>query len=142
MVIAFPPCTHLAVSGARYFAEKIKDGRQQAAIDFFMLFVNLPFVKHVAIENPVGIMSTKYRKPDQIINPYEFGHGEQKRTCLWLKNLPRLTPTKIVSGRDQRIWKMSPSPERAILRSKTYPGIAKAMAEQWTGGKTLLDFLG
>lgn len=114
MVIAFPPCTHLAVSGARYFAEKIKDGRQQAAIDFFMLFVNLPFVKHVAIENPVGIMSTRYRKPDQIINPYEFGHGEQKKTCLWLKNLPCLRPTKIVSGRDQRIWKMPPGPERDI----------------------------
>lgn len=133
IVIAFPPCTHLAVSGARYFAEKIKDGRQQAAIDFFMLFVDLPFVKHVAIENPVGIMSTRYRKPDQIINPYEFGHGEQKKTCLWLKNLPCLRPTKIVSGRDQRIWKMPPGPARAILRSKTYPGIAKAMAEQWAG---------
>lgn len=131
LIIAFPPCTHLAVSGARHFKEKIADGRQQEAIDFFMLFANHS-CKHIAIENPVGIMSTKWRKPDQIIQPWQFGHGETKATCLWLKNLPALIPTEIVSGRVQRIWRMPPGPERAKERSKTYQGIAKAMAEQWT----------
>jgi site-specific DNA-cytosine methylase len=135
LIIAFPPCTHLAVSGARWFKEKQADGRQQEGIDFFMLFVNAK-CKYVAIENPIGIMSTKYRKPDQIIQPWQFGHGETKATCLWLKNLPNLTPTKIVEGREQRIWKLPPSPDRAKIRSKTYEGIAKAMADQW--GKLLL----
>ncbi|MCD8068504.1 MAG: hypothetical protein LUE87_06415 [Lachnospiraceae bacterium] len=130
MIIAFPPCTHLAVSGARYFEEKIKDGRQQQGIDFFMIFVNAD-CDRIAIENPVGIMSTKFRKPDQIIQPWQFGHGETKKTCLWLKNLPLLQPTNIVDGREQRIWKMSPGPERAKNRSKTFLGIARAMAEQW-----------
>lgn len=130
MMIAFPPCTHLSVSGARYFKEKRKDGRQQAAIDFFMALVNAP-IPRIAIENPIGIMSTIYRKPDQIIQPWQFGHGETKATCLWLKNLPLLKPTNIVKGREQRVWKMPPSKDRAILRSKTYPGIAKAIAEQW-----------
>ena len=130
MIIAFPPCTDLAVSGARWFKEKQKDGRQQASIDFFMLFTNNP-CKRIAIENPIGIMSTKWRKPDQIIQPWQFGHGETKATCLWLKNLPLLKPTNIVAGREPRIHRMAPSPERARLRSKTYPGIAKAMAEQW-----------
>jgi hypothetical protein len=87
----------------------------------------------IAIENPIGIMSTKYRKPDQIIQPWQFGHGETKATCLWLKNLPKLTPTDIVEGREQRVWRMPPGPERAKIRSKTYHGIAKAMAEQWGG---------
>ena len=132
MMIAFPPCTHLAVSGARHFEQKRKDGRQQDGIDFFMAMVNAP-VKKIAIENPVGIMSSKYRKPDQIIQPWMFGHGETKSTCLWLKNISELTPTNIVEGRENRIWKMSPSDERAKLRSKTFPGIAKAMAEQWAG---------
>lgn len=131
MIIAFPPCTHLAVSGARYFEEKRKDGRQQAAIDFFMKFVYASCQK-IAIENPVGIMSTYYRKPDQIIQPWQFGHGETKKTCLWLKGLPLLIPTEIVDGREQRIWRMPPSTNRAKNRSKTYPGIAKAMAAQWT----------
>lgn len=130
-VIAFPPCTHLAVSGARWFSEKRKDGRQQQAIEFFLLFTQLNHVSCVAIENPVSIMSTIYRKPDQIIQPWQFGHGETKKTCLWLKNLPSLKPTKIVEDREQRIWKMPPSKERSKLRSKTFPGIAKAMAEQW-----------
>jgi len=130
MMIAFPPCDHLAVSGARWFEEKRKDGRQQQAIDFFMQMVNAPIQK-IAIENPIGIMSTIYRKPDQIIQPWQFGHGETKATCLWLKNLPKLQPTDIVEGREQRIWKMAPGPERAKLRSKTYPGIAQAMAQQW-----------
>lgn len=133
MIIAFPPCTHLAVSGARYFAEKRADGRQQAAIDFFMELANADCPR-IAIENPVGIMSTKWRKPDQIIQPWQFGHGETKATCLWLKGLPLLTPTQIVEGREQRVWKMPPGPDRAKERSKTFPGIAKAMAEQWAGG--------
>lgn len=132
MVIAFPPCTHLAVSGARYFEEKRKDGRQQQAIDFFMMFANAN-CERIAIENPVGIMSSKWRKPNQIIQPWMFGHGETKATCLWLKNLHLLKPTEIVDGREQRIWKMSPGPERAKLRAKTFTGIAKAMAEQWAG---------
>lgn len=132
MIIAFPPCTHLAVSGAKWFAAKRADGRQQAAIDFFMQFANADCSK-IAIENPVGIMSTYYRKPDQIIQPWQFGHGETKKTCLWLKGLPTLVPTNIVDGREQRIWKMPPSEDRAKNRAKTFPGIAKAMAEQWAG---------
>jgi len=129
MIIAFPPCTHLASSGARWFAEKIADGRQQEGIAFFLHFTKptCPWV----IENPIGIMSTVYRKPDQIIQPWQFGHGETKATCLWLNKLPHLIPTNIVDGREQRIWKMSPGEDRAKNRSKTYPGIAKAMAEQW-----------
>ena len=132
MVIAFPPCTDLAVSGARYFEQKRKDGRQQKSIEFFMMFANCGCPK-TAIENPVGIMSGIYRKPDQIIQPWHFGHGETKRTCLWLKGLPKLKPVDFVPGREQRIWKMPPGKDRAKTRSKTYPGIAKAMAEQWAG---------
>ena len=132
MIIAFPPCTHLAVSGARYFREKIKDGRQQEAINFFMNFVNCK-CSRVVIENPIGIMSTVYHKPDQIIQPWQFGHGETKATCLWLKGLPKLVSTNVVSGREARIHKMPPSKNRAVERSKTYQGIAKAMAEQWAG---------
>lgn len=132
MILAFPPCTHLAVSGARYFEQKRKDGRQQAAIDFFMQFANADCSK-IAIENPVGIMSTVWKKPDQIIQPWQFGHGETKKTCLWLKGLPPLIPTEIVEGREQRIWKMPPSEDRAKNRAKTFPGIARAMAEQWAG---------
>ena len=131
MVIAFPPCTHLAVSGARWFPQKIKDGRQQRAIRFFMGIVNANSHK-IAIENPVSIMSTVYRRPDQIIQPWMFGHGEVKKTCLWLKNLPLLEPTDLVEGREPRIWKMGPSATRAKERSKTYSGIAKAMVEQWS----------
>ena len=130
LIIAFPPCTHLAVSGARYFEQKRKDGRQQQGIDFFMEFTKADCEK-IAIENPIGIMSTHYRKPDQIIQPWMFGHDETKATCLWLKNLPKLEPTNIVEGREQRIWRMPPGPERAKERSKTYEGIAKAMANTW-----------
>ena len=130
LIIAHPPCTDLAVSGARWFKEKQADGRQQKAIDFFMEFINADCPR-IAVENPVCIMSKKYRKPDQIIQPWMFGHGEVKTTCLWLKGLPKLEPTDIVEGRVQRCWKMPPSADRAKLRSKTYPGIAKAMAEQW-----------
>lgn len=131
MIIAHPPCDHLAVSGARWFAEKRADGRQRRAIDFFMAMIeaNAP---RIAVENPIGIMSRIYRKPDQIIQPWQFGHGETKATCLWLKGLPLLIPTNIVAGREQRIWKMPPSPDRAKLRSRTFPGIAQAMATQWS----------
>ena len=131
MVIAFPPCTHLASSGARWFAAKRADGRQQRAIDFFMRFAECGCVR-IAIENPVGIMSTVWRKPDQIIQPWQFGHGETKATCLWLKGLPKLVPTDVVEGRDDRVARMPPSPDRSKLRSKTYSGIAAAMAEQWS----------
>lgn len=130
LVIAFPPCTDLCVSGARWFEKKRQDGSQQRSIDFFMQFVHCN-AKRVAIENPVGIMSTKYRKPDQVVQPWMFGHGETKATCLWLRNLPPLVPTDIVGGREQKVWNMGPSPERAKMRSLTYTGIAAAMASQW-----------
>lgn len=130
MMLAFPPCTHLASSGARWFKEKKEDGRQQQGIDFFMELAEAN-IDRIAIENPIGIMSTRYRKPDQIIQPWQFGHGETKATCLWLKNIPKLEPTDIVEGREGRIWRMSPSKDRAKLRSLTYMGIAKAMADQW-----------
>lgn len=125
--IGFPPCDHLAVSGARWFEEKRKDGRQLSGIEFFLAMAE----RFNALENPIGIMSTLYRKPDQIIQPWQFGHGETKSTCLWLNGLPKLVPTNIVDGREGKVWKMAPSPDRAKLRSKTYPGIAEAMAEQW-----------
>jgi hypothetical protein len=136
MVLAFPPCTHLASSGARWFAEKRRDGRQQEGIDFFMRFADLD-APHVAIENPVGVMSSVWRKPDQVIQPWQFGHPETKATCLWLKGLPRLTPTDVVSVDPNpqvgnRVHRMAPGPDRAKLRSKTYDGIAKAMAVQWS----------
>lgn len=131
IMVAFPPCTHLASSGARWFKEERLDGRQQEGVDFFMRLVNAP-IERIAIENPVGIMSTKHRKPDQIIQPWQFGHGETKATCLWLKNLPKLEATDIVSGREPRVHKMAPSEDRARLRSKTYDGVARAMAEQWS----------
>lgn len=143
MIIAFPPCTHLAISGAAWFEQKRKDGRQKQSIDFFMLFTNVNCEK-VAIENSVGIMSTKWRKPDQIIQPYEYGDPFSKRTCLWLKGLPTLVPTNIVekgernkfpSGKSSPKWYSDlfslPKKERARARSKTFPGIAKAMASQW-----------
>ena len=130
MIIAFPPCTHLAVSGAKWFEQKRKDGRQQQGIDFFMQFANAN-CERIAIENPIGIMSTVWRKPDQIIQPWQFGHGETKATCLWLKGLPLLKPTNIVSGREQRVWRLPPSKDRAKIRSKTYLGIARAMVERW-----------
>jgi hypothetical protein len=130
MMIAFPPCTHLAVSGARWFKEKRENGSQQKSIEFFMQLANAPINKK-GLENPIGIMNSIYRKPDQIIQPWQFGHGETKATCLWLTGLPKLVPTEIVEGREQRIWRLPPSADRAKLRSKTFLGIAKAMAEQW-----------
>ena len=131
LMIAHPPCTDLAVSGARHFAEKIADGRQQRALDFVQALMDAPIEK-IAIENPISVISSKIRKPDQIIQPWQFGHGETKATCLWLKNLPLLKPTDIVDGREARVHKMSPGPNRWKERSRTYEGIAKAMAEQWS----------
>jgi hypothetical protein len=130
LMIAHPPCTHLSVSGARHFAAKRADGRQQAAVDFFMALANAD-IPRIAVENPVCIISSLWRKPDQIIQPWQFGHGETKATCLWIKGLPKLTPTDIVSGRADRIHKMPPSADRWKLRSATYQGIADAMAAQW-----------
>lgn len=132
LIIAHPPCTHLACSGAKHFKRKRENGMQADAIDFFMEFTRIKWLPTmIAIENPIGIMSTIYRKPDQIIQPWMFGHGETKATCLWLQGLPKLIPTNIVKGREQRIWKMGPSPDRAKNRSRTFQGIANAMAEQW-----------
>ena len=150
MIIAFPPCTDLASSGARYFAKKREDGRQQKSIDFFMKFATAN-CDRIAIENPVGIMSSKWRKPDCIVSPHQFGHNVRKKTCLWLKNLPPLKPTEVVDyevkhskgksgGYSGPAWCATDEngktlrwndPRTARIRSKTYPGIAKAMAEQW-----------
>ncbi|MCP3680394.1 MAG: DNA cytosine methyltransferase [Gammaproteobacteria bacterium] len=129
LMIAHPPCTYLAVSGARWWKERKKE-QEEAAI-FFKKLIECEYIDKIAVENPVGIMSTLYRKPDQYIQPWQFGHGETKKTGLWLKNLPLLKPTKIVEGREQRIHKMPPSENRSKLRSITYKGIAEAMAEQW-----------
>lgn len=128
LMIAHPPCTHLCSSGARWWQGKQKEQREAAS--FFMKLAQAS-IPRIAIENPIGIMSRLYRKPDQIIQPWEFGHGETKATCLWLKNLPPLQPTNIVPGREARIHKMSESKDRWKLRSVTYQGIADAMAEQW-----------
>jgi site-specific DNA-cytosine methylase len=141
MIIAFPPCTDLAVSGAAWFEKKRNDGRQQKSIEFFMEIANAKCDK-IAIENPIGIMSTQWRKPDQIIQPWQFGHPESKATCLWLKGLPKLVETDSVKSifdslpknQQQRIHYLPPSKDRAAIRSKTFEGIAKAMAQQW--GKT------
>ena len=146
LLIAHPPCTDLAVSGARWFPEKQKDFRQQKACVFFMQMA-LADCDRIAVENPIGIMSSVYRKPDQIIQPYQFGHHARKATCLWLKGLPKLVPTEIVDpgeirdggfsigahtdGTNNGKWLRFNDPELAKLRSKTFPGIAKAMAEQW-----------
>ena len=132
LAIFHPPCTHLSVSGSRHFAEKRMDGRQQVAVSFFMRIVRASaHIQRTAIENPVCIMSSLYRKPDQIIQPWMFGTGETKATCLWLKGLPLLTPTDIVEGREARIHRMPPSADRWKERSRTYQGIADAMAAQW-----------
>ncbi len=128
LMIAHPPCTHLAVSGARWFKDKVEE--QKEALAFVRLLLEAPIAK-ICLENPVSIISSKIRRPDQIIQPWQFGHGETKKTCLWLKGLPLLSPTNIVEGREARIHKMSPSPDRWKERSRTYLGIAKAMAAQW-----------
>jgi site-specific DNA-cytosine methylase len=132
MMIAHPPCTHLAVSGARWF--KDKQPEQAEALDFVRRLMDAP-IPRIAIENPISIISSRIRKPDQIIQPWQFGHGETKATCLWLKNLPKLTPTNVVEGREARIHKMPPGPDRWKERSRTFEGIAQAMAQQW-GGRT------
>ncbi len=130
LMIAHPPCTDLCVSGARHFAAKIADGRQQRSLDFVQRLMDCNIPK-ICIENPISIISTRIRKPEQIIQPWMFGHGETKATCLWLKGLPKLVATDVVSGREQRVHKMAPSPMRWKLRSATYAGIAAAMASQW-----------
>jgi len=128
LMIAHPPCTHLAVSGARWFKDKREE--QHQALCFVSALLNAPIDK-IALENPISVISTKIKKPTQIIQPWQFGHGETKATCLWLKNLPKLEPTDIVEGREARVHKMAPSADRWKLRSLTFTGIAKAMAEQW-----------
>lgn len=128
MMIAHPPCTRLCVSGARWFKDYQQE--QQEAVEFFMKLINA-HINRIAVENPIGIMSTRFRKPDQIIQPWQFGHGETKATCLWLKGLPVLIPTNVVSGRESRIHRLPPSEDRGKLRSLTFQGIADAMAEQW-----------
>lgn len=130
LMVAHPPCTHLSVSGARHFEAKRMDGRQQSAASFFMALARAPIAR-IAIENQVCVMSSLWRKPDQVIQPWQFGHGETKATCLWLKGLPRLAPTQIVEGREARVHRMPPSPERWKERSRTLTGIAAAMASQW-----------
>jgi site-specific DNA-cytosine methylase len=130
LMIAHPPCTHLAVSGARWF--KDKQVEQAEALDFVRRLLDAP-ISRIALENPISIISSRIGKPDQIIQPWQFGHGETKATCLWLKNLPKLLPTNIVEGREARIHKMPPGPDRWKERSRTFEGIAQAMAEQWGG---------
>ena len=128
LMIAHPPCTHLAVSGARWFKDKQQE--QAEALEFVRRLMEAP-IHRIAVENPISIISSRIRKPDQIIQPWQFGHGETKATCLWLKNLPKLVPTNIVEGREARVHMMPPSPERWKERSRTYTGIGEAMAEQW-----------
>ncbi len=128
LMIAHPPCTHLAVSGARWFAEKRVE--QEAALDFVRALMDAP-IPRICIENPISIISSRIRKPDQIIQPWQFGHGETKATCLWLKGLPKLQPTQIVEGREARVHRLPPGPDRWRERSRTFKGIAAAMAEQW-----------
>lgn len=128
LMVCHPPCTHLAVSGARWFKDKQKE--QAEALEFVKMLLSAPIDK-VALENPISIISSKIRKPDQIIQPWQFGHGETKATCLWLKNLPLLVPTHIVSGRENRVHRMAPSDNRWRERSRTFQGVAKAMGEQW-----------
>lgn len=128
IMIAHPPCTHLAVSGARWFY--LKRQEQAEALDFVRTLLDAP-IHRIALENPISIISSRIRKPDQIIQPWQFGHGETKATCLWLKNLPPLCPTNIVAGREQRVHRMPPGPDRWRERSRTFQGVADAMADQW-----------
>lgn len=128
LMIAHPPCTHLAVSGARWWASKAEE--QAEALAFVAALAAAP-IERWAIENPIGALSTRWRKPDQIVHPWQYGHGETKATCLWLRGLPLLQPTDIVPGREARIHRLSPGPNRWKERSRTYPGIARAMADQW-----------
>ena len=129
LMIAHPPCTHLAVSGARWFKDKQQE--QAEALEFVKLLLDAP-IPLIALENPVSVISSQIRKPDQIVQPWQYGHGETKATCLWLKGLPPLKPTNVVEGREQRVHRMAPGPNRWRERSRTFTGIAKAMASQWT----------
>lgn len=129
LMIAFPPCTHLASSGARWFKDKMAE--QDTAVEFVKRLAAAP-IERIAIENPIGVLSTRWRKPDQIIQPWQFGHGETKATCLWLKNLPKLQATRVVEGRTPRVHHASPGPERWKERSRTLVGVADAMATQWS----------
>lgn len=132
LAIFHPPCTHTAVSGAKHFAAKRLDGRHYCGVSFFMALVRRSMhIPSVAFEQPVSVLSSHYRKPDQVIQPWQYGHGETKATCLWLRGLPRLRPTNVVEGRDNRIHRMAPGPDRAEKRSETYAGVAAAMADQW-----------
>ena len=131
LMVAHPPCTYLAVSGARWFAARRQ--QQAEAIAFVLALAGAP-IPRIAIENPISVLSTKWRKPDQIIQPWQFGHGETKSTCLWLKGLPPLAPTKVVSGREPRVHRLPPGPDRWRERSRTFEGIAQAMAVQWAVG--------
>jgi len=137
LMIAHPPCTDLCVSGARWFGYKIRE--QDDGIEFVRKLMDAPIPK-ICIENPIGVISNRIRKPDQIIQPWQFGHGETKSTCLWLKGLPKLMPTHVVEGRQQKMWAMPPSEDRGKLRSITYQGIAEAMAEQWSKPVTLENY--
>lgn len=130
LMIAHPPCTHLAVSGARHFAAKKASGVQDEALNFVRLLMEAP-IERICIENPISIISSRIRKPDQILQPWQFGNGETKATCLWLKNLPKLVPTNIVGGRDARVHRMAPGPNRWKERSRTFQGLADAMSDQW-----------
>ena len=130
LLVAHPPCTHLAVSGARHFSRKAASGVQDEALDFVRLLLDAPIAR-IALENPVSIISTRIRKPDQIVQPWQFGHGETKATCLWLHGLPPLAPTDVVAGREPRVHRMAPGPDRWKERSRTFSGIAQAMADQW-----------
>lgn len=141
LAIFHPPCTHTSVSGAKHFAEKWEDGRQAAAVAFFMnLWRRSAHIPRIAIEQPVSILSTLFRKPDQVIQPWQFGHPETKATCLWLRGLPKLIPTEIVEGREARIHRMPPGPNRARDRSETYAGVASAMADQWGSEQRAIAF--
>lgn len=128
LMIAHPPCTHLAVSGSRWFKDKVHE--QEEAIEFVRVLMNAVIPK-IAIENPISVISSRIRKPDQIIQPWQFGHGETKATCFWLKGLPKLTPTDVVEGREAKVHRMPPGPNRWKERSRTYQGVANAIAEQW-----------
>lgn len=130
--IFHPPCTHLAVSGSRWFKDKVEE--QKDALNFVKTLMAAP-IPSICIENPISVISSKIRKPDQIVQPWQFGHGETKATCLWLKGLPKLTPTNVVDGREARVHKMPPGPNRWKERSRTYQGIADAMASQWSNLK-------
>lgn len=128
LMIAHPPCTHLAVSGSRWFKDKVQE--QAEALEFVRVLMNTDIPK-IAIENPISVISSKIRKPDQIIQPWQFGHGETKATCFWLKGLPKLVPTDVVEGREAKVHRMPPGPNRWKERSRTYQGVANAIAEQW-----------